>query len=53
MLPATPAELFQLETVRSRLPVLRGRVVALFALTALQRNDLSGHCSYLNPSTFG
>ena len=45
MLPATPAKLLQLQPVRRRFPVLGLRVVPLFALTALQRNDLSGHCS--------
>jgi hypothetical protein len=43
MLPAAPAKLLQLDPVRRRLPVLRGRVVPLFALTALHRNDFSGH----------
>ena len=43
MLPATLAKLLHLDPVRSRLPVLGGRVVALFAITALQRNNLSGH----------
>src|SRR5947199_5528275 len=45
MLPATPAKLFQLETVRSGLPVLGRRVIAFLTVTALQRNDFSGHCS--------
>ena len=45
MFPATLAELLQLDPIRSRLPVLGRRVIAFFALTALQRNDLSGHCS--------
>jgi hypothetical protein len=45
MLPATLAEFFQLDTIRSRLPVLRGRIVPLFAITALHRNNFSGHCS--------
>ena len=43
MLPAALAELFQFNSVRSCLPILGGRVIALFAITALQRNDLSGH----------
>ena len=43
MLPATPAKLLQLDTIRSRLPVLGCRVISFLALTALQRNDLSGH----------
>ena len=45
MLPATLTELLHLQTVRSGLPILGRRVIALFAITALQRNDLSGHCS--------
>jgi hypothetical protein len=48
MLPATPAKLFQLDPIRRRLPVLGRRVIALFALTALHRNNLSGHCSLPN-----
>jgi hypothetical protein len=47
MLPATPAELLQLQPVWRRLPVLGGRVIPLLALAALHRNDLSGHCSLL------
>ena len=43
MLPATLAEFLQLQPVRSRLPILRGRIVPLFAITALDRNNLSGH----------
>jgi hypothetical protein len=43
VLPATLAKLLHLDPVRGRLPVLRGRVVALFAITALQRNYFSGH----------
>jgi hypothetical protein len=43
VLPAPLAELPDLQPVRGRLPVLRGRIVPLFAITALQRNDLSGH----------
>src|SRR5438094_9081796 len=49
MLPAPRAELLQLQAVRSRFPVLRGRMISLFAITALQRNDLSGHSA---PSFF-
>src|SRR5437660_12623240 len=48
MLPATPAELLQLEAVRSRRPVLRRRVVAPLSFTARPRDDLSGHCSLPN-----
>ena len=43
MLPATRAELFEFDPVRSGLPVFRFRVIAFFAITALNRNDLSGH----------
>jgi hypothetical protein len=43
MLPATAAELLQFQPVRRRLPVLGLRIIPLFALTALQRNDFSGH----------
>ena len=45
MLAAAGTELLQLDTVRSRLPVLRARIVAFLAVTALHGNDLSGHCS--------
>jgi hypothetical protein len=41
--PATLAKLLQLDPIRSRLPVLGRRVVALFAITALHRNNFSGH----------
>jgi hypothetical protein len=43
VLPATLAKLLHLDAVRSRLPVLGGRVVAFFAITALHRNNFSGH----------
>src|SRR5436190_1115155 len=43
MLTTPPAELFQLNPVRRRLAVLGCRIVPLFAITALHRNDLSGH----------
>ncbi len=43
MLAAPLAELFELEPPRSRLFVLGGRVVPLFAITALHRNNFSGH----------
>ena len=45
VLTATAAELFELQPLCHRLAVLRLRVVPLFAITALRRNDLSGHCS--------
>jgi hypothetical protein len=43
MLPAPPAELLQLQPVRGCFAVLGLRIVPLFAIAALQRNDLSGH----------
>jgi len=43
VLPATPAEFLDLQPIRSGFPVLGGRIIPLFAITALQRNDLSGH----------
>ena len=45
MLPATLAKLLHLQPVRSRFPVLGLRVIPFLALTALHRNDLSGHRS--------
>src|SRR5437899_12490083 len=49
VLPETPSEFLQLQAIRSRFPVLGSRIVPLFAITALQRNDLSGHSA---PSFF-
>ena len=43
MLPATLAEFLHLQPVRSGLPILGGRIVPLFAITALHRNNFSGH----------
>jgi hypothetical protein len=43
VLAATVAELAQLDPLGCRFPVLGLRIIALFAITALQRNDLSGH----------
>ena len=43
MLPAPAAELLQFNPVRRRLAILRGRKVPLFAITALHRNNFSGH----------
>jgi hypothetical protein len=43
MLAASAAEFLQFHTVRRRLPILGRRIVPLFAITALQRNDFSGH----------
>ena len=45
VLAAPVAELLFFDAVRRRFAILRGRVIPLFALTTLQRNDLSGHCS--------
>jgi hypothetical protein len=47
MLTATAAEFLELQPLRRRLPVLSGRIIPLFAITALQRNNFSGHCSLL------
>src|SRR3989442_8291029 len=49
VLPATPAEFLDLQPIRSGFPVLGCRIIPLFAITALQRNDLSGHSA---PSFF-
>ena len=46
VLPARIAKLFCLYTVGMLLLVLRGRVVAIFAIGALQRDDFSHE---LNP----
>jgi hypothetical protein len=43
VLAAPAAELFQFQTIRRRLAVLGLRIVPLFAITTLQRNNLSGH----------
>src|SRR6266571_3267717 len=43
MLPATCAELLQLQPIRLGLPVLGRRIVPLFTVTALHRNNFSGH----------
>jgi hypothetical protein len=48
MLAATTAEFLELQPLSRRLPVLGRRIIALFAITALHRNDFSGHCSLLN-----
>jgi hypothetical protein len=45
VLAATVAELAQLDPLGCRFSVLGLRIIALFAITALQRNDLSGHDS--------
>jgi hypothetical protein len=43
VLAAAAAEFLELQPFRRRLPVLGGRIIPLFAITALQRNNLSGH----------
>jgi hypothetical protein len=43
VLAATAAEFLELQPFRRRLPVLGGRIIPLFAITALQRNNFSGH----------
>jgi len=50
VLAAPVAELLQFETVRCRFAVLGLRIVPLFAITTLQRNNLSGHCSLPKPA---
>src|SRR5438874_5028351 len=47
MLTAPVAKLLQLQPLRLCLAVLRSRIVPLFAITALHRNDLSGHTKKL------
>ncbi len=43
VLAALAAELAELQASRRRLLVLGGGVIAILAITALQRNDLSRH----------
>jgi len=43
VLPAVRAKLFHLDATRGGLLVLRARVVAILALTALKSNDFSWH----------
>jgi hypothetical protein len=43
MLPALPAELIELQPAGRGLFVLGGGVVAIFALSTLQRHNLAGH----------
>jgi len=51
MLPATAAELLLLQPLGHRFAVLGRRIVPLFAITALHRDNFSGHCSLLNLSS--
>jgi hypothetical protein len=43
VLAATATELLELQSFSGRLPVLGRRIIPLFAITALQCNDFSGH----------
>jgi hypothetical protein len=43
VLAAAATELFELQPFRGRLPVLGGRIIPVFAITALQRHNFSGH----------
>jgi hypothetical protein len=43
VLAATAAEFLELQPFRGRLPVLGGRIIPLFAITALQGHNFSGH----------
>ena len=45
VLPATRAEFLHFQPIRGGFPVLGGRIIPLFTIAALQRNDLSGHCT--------
>ena len=47
---APVAELLQFQTVRRCFAVLGLRIVPFFAITTLQRNNLSGHCSLPKPA---
>jgi hypothetical protein len=47
MLAAPAAELLQLNPVRCRFTVFGCRIVPLFAITALHRNNFSGHTEQL------
>ena len=47
VLPATGAELLLLDSIRGRLAVLHRRIIPLFAIAALQRNNFSGHTKQL------
>jgi hypothetical protein len=52
VLPAPVAELLQFQTIWRRFAVLRLRIVPLFAITTLQRNNLSGHFKQLLASGY-
>jgi hypothetical protein len=52
MLPATLAKFLDLQPVWSRLAIFRRRVIALFAITALHRNNFSRHETQLLAASF-
>jgi hypothetical protein len=43
VLAATAAEFLEFQSLGRRLPILGRRIIPLFAITALQCNDFSGH----------
>jgi hypothetical protein len=47
MLATPAAEFLEFQPLGCRFPVLGGRIIPLFAITALHGHDLSGHCSLL------
>jgi hypothetical protein len=47
MLPALPAEFLELQPARRGFLILGNGVVAVFALSTLQRNNLAGHVTFL------
>jgi hypothetical protein len=47
VLPALPAKLIELQAAGRGLFVLGGGVVAVFAISTLQRNNLAGHVTFL------
>jgi hypothetical protein len=47
VLPALPAELVELQPARRGLFILGRGVVAVFALSTLQRHNLAGHVTFL------
>ena len=51
MLPAMPAKLLQFQALRGGFLVLGGRIVPVFALGALERDNLSRH-RYNSPAKF-
>jgi hypothetical protein len=51
VLAAPAAKFLLLDAIRRRLAILHGRVVPLFALATLQRNNFSGHTTQLLAET--